>query len=317
METNVLTPKQQKFCDEYLIDLNATRAALRAGYSASTALSGALMRLPKIAAYLQERTATASREAGITQQMVLAELGKIAFGNMANYYHSDGRLKGVHELTADEAAALWCMKITDSKEGQTTFIRLNNKLSALEKIAKHLGFYYAEPDAQQKEYVIVEKDKLTEDDLFDDEELAREQEDAEDDWDDEDDDWDAEIETEEMRIDRLTRERYNLLNFYPELDKVLPSGPYLTDEILTRGLNEFTTRRHDEPWCLATIRAGNNKDGWYKPRTKVEPNEYKPDEDEDEPEDEELADVVEAQAPKPSGRCEVPFMMGNSKEYRN
>src|ERR1700744_1191481 len=99
--TGFLTPKQQKFCDEYLTDLNATRAALRAGYSSSTALSGALMRIPKIAAYIQQRTEAASREAQITHQMILAELGKIAFGNMRNYYHSDGRMKGVHELTAD------------------------------------------------------------------------------------------------------------------------------------------------------------------------------------------------------------------------
>ena len=106
-QTGFLTPKQQKFCDEYLIDLNATRAALRAGYSSSTALSGALMRIPKIAAYLQQHRETASREAGINHQMVLAELGKIAFSNMANYYHKDGSLKGVHELTPDEAAALY------------------------------------------------------------------------------------------------------------------------------------------------------------------------------------------------------------------
>ncbi len=317
MEPNVLTPKQQKFCDEYLIDMNATRAALRAGYSGTTALSGALMRLPKIAAYLQERTATASREAGITHQMLLAELGKIAFGNMANYYRSDGTLKGVHELTADEAAALWCMKITDSKDGQTTFIRLNNKLSALEKIAKHLGFYYAEPEAPQKEYVIVEKDKLTEDDLFDDAELARTQEDAEDDYDDEDeDDWDDEEDEEkETTVERLTRQRENLCYFYPGLDKVLPEGQYLTDEILTRGLNEFTRPRHDEPWWIDNIRLGEE---WHKPGEKVGPNRYKPpgDEDDEQEAEFELAGGAEEEVKKSNGRCEVPFMKGNSKEYR-
>jgi phage terminase small subunit len=50
-----LTPKQQRFCDEYLIDLNATKAALRAGYSGATALSGQLMLLPKIKHYLSDK----------------------------------------------------------------------------------------------------------------------------------------------------------------------------------------------------------------------------------------------------------------------
>ena len=131
-QTGFLTPKQQKFCDEYLTDLNATRAALRAGYSVSTALNGQLMQLPKIRCYLQKRTGEASRKAQISHEMVLAELGKIAFANMRNYYHSDGSLKGAQELTADEAAALWCIRVTDGQAGQSSFIRLNNKLSALE-----------------------------------------------------------------------------------------------------------------------------------------------------------------------------------------
>jgi len=108
-QTGFLTPKQQKFCDEYLTDLNATRAALRAGYSVSTALNGQLMQLPKIRCYLQQRTGEASRKAQINHEMVLAELGKIAFANMRNYYHNDGSLKAAQELTDDEAAALWCV----------------------------------------------------------------------------------------------------------------------------------------------------------------------------------------------------------------
>ena len=50
---NQLTIKQQLFCDEYLKDMNATRAALRAGYSAETAMNGSLMRKPKIKAHLE------------------------------------------------------------------------------------------------------------------------------------------------------------------------------------------------------------------------------------------------------------------------
>ncbi|WP_448698592.1 terminase small subunit [Mucilaginibacter sp. AW1-3] len=192
----ILTPKQQKFCDEYLIDLNATKAALRAGYSGSTALSGALMRIPKIAYYLQQRTEEVSRKAKINHEMLLTELSKIAFGNMRNYYHSDGTMKGVHELTDDEAAALWCMKITDGKDGQTSFIRLNNKLSALEKIARHLRFYDMEEEEPEKEYVFLDSAKLDDDDTFDDELFEDEENEDDDDYYDEDADeyypWDTE-----------------------------------------------------------------------------------------------------------------------------
>ena len=119
MENIVLTPKQQKFCDEYLIDLNATQAALRAGYSGSTALNGRLMTIPKIRYYLQQRTQEVTKKAQLTHEMVLSELTKIAFGNLVNYYRSDGTMKGMHELTPDEGAALWGLTVTEGKDGTT------------------------------------------------------------------------------------------------------------------------------------------------------------------------------------------------------
>jgi len=308
-QTGFLTPKQQKFCDEYLTDMNATRAALRAGYSASTALSGALMRIPKIAAYLQQHRETASREAQISHQRVLAELGKIAFSNMGNYYHKDGTMKGVHELTADEAAALWCMKITEGEHGQTSFIRLNNKLSALEKIARHLGFYNVEEaEEPEKEYVVIDKDELTDDDYFEDDSFDEEEEEEEKNklWDE------FERETEAQRIARLRVDRVNLCHFYPKLEEVLPSGTYLTDEIIKQALREFAPKRHDEPRCFTLMRGGEESCELPVGGCGLEEPVAEP---------ECIGGVIDfgvkkAEEPKKaSGRCEVPFMMGNSKEY--
>lgn len=318
----ILTPKQQKFCDEYLTDMNATRAALRAGYSASTALSGALMRIPKIAAYLQQHREKASKAAQINHQMVLAELGKIAFSNMANYYHNDGSLKGMHELTADEAAALWCLKVTDGENGQSAFIRLNNKLSALEKIARHLGFYdIAEAEVPEKEYVVIDKDELTDDDLFEDNSFDEPEEEEEEEYDE------FEGETEQERIWRMESERYKLLHFYPKLDEFLPEGKYLTDAIITQALQDFTIKKRNEPWWIGEMRAG--LDPTLLAGQKIESPTMEGGErsrtldnaEKDAAVQERVGGVIdfgvkEAEEPKkPSGRCEVPLMMGNSKEY--
>lgn len=161
-----LTPKQKLFCDEYLTDMNATRAALRAGYSATTALNGALMRMTKIKLYLQERTESATLRLQINQDMVLRELGKIAFANMGNYFAADGSRKPMHQLSDDDKAALWQV---DADGTLTVKIRMHNKLAALDKIAKHLNFYKPEYKAPQKMYVYVNDNDLTEDDWFEDE----------------------------------------------------------------------------------------------------------------------------------------------------
>lgn len=324
--TGYLTPKQQKFCDEYLIDLNATRAALRAGYSSSTALSGALMRIPKIAAYLQQRTAAVSREAGITHKMVLTELGKIAFSNMANYYHKDGSLKGVHELTPDEAAALWCLKVSDGKDGQSTFIRLNNKLSALEKIARHLGFYtMEEAEEPEKEYVIVAKDELTDDDRFDDDSFDEEEkdEDEEEDYEemseeDEINSWFDDDESERDRVLRMILERQKLVHFYPKLDEILPSDRFLTDEMILAALKLMkpgdTLPRGLVLRCVER--------GELKEVTDGAPEMEEEESPVSESRDEEVAVAAPVRAggvidfgTSKKGTCKVPLMMGNSKEY--
>jgi hypothetical protein len=166
----LLTPKQQAFCDEYLVDRNATAAALRAGYARSIALNGYLMTIPKIKQYLKNHSEAAAEKAQVSHDMILRELCKIAFGNMRDYFLPEGGLKPAHELTDDQAAALWSTSITDSGSGggtQTiTKIRMYNKLTALDKIAKHLNFYQPGEQRPEKEYVYLDKAKWCEDDHY-------------------------------------------------------------------------------------------------------------------------------------------------------
>ena len=78
-----LTKKNEVFCDEYLIDLNATQAAIRAGYSVESAgsIGSELLKKPEIRARIDRAMAERSKRTGINADRVLLELGKIAFVN--------------------------------------------------------------------------------------------------------------------------------------------------------------------------------------------------------------------------------------------
>lgn len=144
-----LTAKQQLFVDEYLIDLNATQAAIRAGYSAkrADAIGHENLRKPEIAAFLAERMKARSDRTEITQDRVLQEYAKLAFLDPRRFYDELGGLKPVHLLDADVAAALVGVDVTDSfdKESNavitTKKIKFVDKKGALDSVARHLGMF--------------------------------------------------------------------------------------------------------------------------------------------------------------------------------
>ena len=81
-----LTDKQRRFVEEYLIDLNATQAAIRAGYSVKTAKEIAAQNLTKlnISNEISKAMAERSRRTGVTADRVIEELAKIGFVNISN-----------------------------------------------------------------------------------------------------------------------------------------------------------------------------------------------------------------------------------------
>lgn len=91
-----LTDKQKRFCEEYLVDLNATQAAFRAGYSRKTAYSigDENLKKPEIREYLQELIDQRSERTGITADTVLKELERIAL--------SDAEITGKEKIKALE-----------------------------------------------------------------------------------------------------------------------------------------------------------------------------------------------------------------------
>ena len=140
-----LTAKQKLFADEYLIDLNATRA-YKVAYpkvknDETAAAAGArLLRNVKVEDYIQKRMKDREKRTEITQDMVLKELAKIGFANVTDYVTIEGpyvKVKQTNDMPEDKLGA-----IAGIKEGANGIeIKLNDKGKALELIGRHLGMW--------------------------------------------------------------------------------------------------------------------------------------------------------------------------------
>lgn len=168
-----LTPKQAAFVREYLVDLNATQAAIRAGYSARTAASigEENLRKPDIAAAIQAAMDARAQRTEITQDRVLQELAKIGFSDIRNILRWEtvtvdddaggdqleesreeqphgGALKRVrqvslvHLLGSDEIHDDAAAAISEIKQtAQGVSVKVHDKRAALVDLGRHLGMF--------------------------------------------------------------------------------------------------------------------------------------------------------------------------------
>lgn len=137
-----MTAKQQRFCDEYLIDLNATQAAIRAGYSVASAKEIASENLtkPNIQKEIAKAMAERSKRTGISQDRVVQELAKLAFVNISDVVDlSTGLIKKT--ATAEDLACIQSIKIKPTEYGEEREIKFYDKKGSLESLGKHLGMY--------------------------------------------------------------------------------------------------------------------------------------------------------------------------------
>lgn len=152
-----LTEKQQRFVEEYLIDLNATQAAIRAGYSQDSASETGYenLRKPQIANAIAEAKSARSERTQITQDRVLREIARLGFSDLRKTMTDDGALLSPHDWDDDTAAAIAAIEVVTTYTGETDEngnkvpeytkkIKTWDKNSALEKLAKHLGIYAPE-----------------------------------------------------------------------------------------------------------------------------------------------------------------------------
>jgi phage terminase small subunit len=136
-----LTPKQARFVQEYLIDLNAAQAAIRAGYSAKTArvIGHENLTKPGIAAAIEKAMVERAERTRLTGDMVVDELRKIGFANMADYMKPGPESYPVLDfssLTRDQAAALSQVKVS----GESVTFKLHDKRAALVDLGRHCKF---------------------------------------------------------------------------------------------------------------------------------------------------------------------------------
>lgn len=137
-----LTPKQARFVEEYLVDLNATQAAIRAGYSADSAYAIGSMNLtkPEVAEAVAAAQKARSERTQITQDDVMRELARVGFSKMNNYaeWGPEGvLLRSSADLSEDASRCVG--EVAQTKDGVR--FKLHDKVGALQLMGKHLGMF--------------------------------------------------------------------------------------------------------------------------------------------------------------------------------
>lgn len=134
---------------EYLVDLNATAAAIRAGYSEKTArfIGAENLTKPNIAAEIAKRRIELQSKLEITQEKVLRELAKLGFFDIRKLFGNDGKPLDISKLGDDTASALVGLDVQDVVDNDGDYVgfikkyKMADKIRALELLGKHLGVF--------------------------------------------------------------------------------------------------------------------------------------------------------------------------------
>lgn len=147
-----LSAKQKLFVEEYLIDLNATEAALRAGYSkrSAGAIGAENLKKPQIAEAIDAAIAKRVEQIEITQDAVVQELALIAFSNIANIASWGPKGVVVRESEKLPDAVLSAVaQLSETATGVT--LRMHDKLAALTNLGRHLGMFREKVDIEVRD----------------------------------------------------------------------------------------------------------------------------------------------------------------------
>jgi phage terminase small subunit len=167
-----LNEKQERFVEEYLVDLNATQAAIRAGYSEKTARSigQRLLTNVDIQKEIQREKKDRSYRTRITQDNVLRELAAIGFARSTDYAHIN---ENGHVVLTPTAWLTEEQRIAIAGVKETQFgveVKMHDKIRALEMIGKHLGIFDAKSNENSEKQnnllqAIQASEEITTDDL--------------------------------------------------------------------------------------------------------------------------------------------------------
>lgn len=146
MAARKLTPKQAEFVRQYLVDLNATQAAIRAGYSEKTGYSTGQRMLKNVEVQnaIAQAQVQRTKRTEITADRVVAELAKIAFADpreLMEWGPEGVKLKDSADLTEEQAASVAEVSETTTKDGGSLRLKKHDKVKALELLGRHLGMF--------------------------------------------------------------------------------------------------------------------------------------------------------------------------------
>lgn len=140
-----LTPKQKLFCKYYLISLNATDAAIKAGYSKKTAdvIGSENLVKPNIKEYLQSQMKKREEKLEITADKVIAEIAKLAFANTTDILEITDHGVVIKDLSKLDTTCISSAEEVFDKEGMRlgVKIKLHDKTKNLELLGRHLGLF--------------------------------------------------------------------------------------------------------------------------------------------------------------------------------
>lgn len=164
-----MTDAQKRFCDEYLIDLNATRA-YKIAYpnckkdDSARKAGSRLLTIVDIQNYISEKQTEIEKRTEITQDMVIQELANIAFLDIRKLYNESGGLKNVQDIDEKTVRAISSLETLEEYDGygenreqigNTQKVKLLDKTKALELLGKHLGMF-SDVNVNMKNAVQVE-----------------------------------------------------------------------------------------------------------------------------------------------------------------
>src|ERR1051326_385167 len=159
-----MTPKQEQFIAEYLVDLNGTQAAIRVGYSKRTAqpIAARLLSNVMISQEIARRQKERLAKVELTATGTLEQLKAILHSDIRSFIDGNGALKPVAELTAEQAASISSIEVIlknaqagDGVIDRVLKIRLWDKVRAIEMAMKHFSLLVEKLD------ITVHSDEIT------------------------------------------------------------------------------------------------------------------------------------------------------------